>query len=103
MTRDAPAAARARELFDALVGRRTGVVRQISLVDTLDGDAKLFHAGAQIANAHPYYGEHMGLGVGGCGLTREDAIIATLCEGLERYAASSYGPARSGLVTRREL
>lgn len=95
--------ARVRELFNALVGRRTGIVRQVSLVDTIDGDADLFHAGAQIANAHPYYGQHMGLGVGGCGVTREDALLTALCEGVERYAASSYGPAPRGLASRREL
>jgi len=98
-----PDAARARELFEGLVGRRTGIVRQLALVDTLDGDAPLFHAGAQIANAHPYHGEHLGLGVGGCGLTREAAVISALCEGVERYAASSYGPSPRGLASRREL
>jgi ribosomal protein S12 methylthiotransferase accessory factor len=98
-----PDAARARALFEGLVGRRTGIVRQLALVDTLDGDAPLFHAGAQIANAHPYHGEHLGLGVGGCGVTREAAVISALCEGVERYAASSYGPAARGLASRREL
>lgn len=98
-----PDAARARELFEGLVGRRTGIVRQLALVDTIDGDAPLFHAGAQIANAHPYHGEHLGLGVGGCGLTREAAVISALCEGVERYAASSYGPSKRGLLSRREL
>lgn len=34
-------AARARELFTGLVGRRTGIVRQVALVDTMDGDAPL--------------------------------------------------------------
>lgn len=96
-------AARARELFEGLVGRRTGIVRQLGLVDTMDGDAPLFHAGAQIANAHPYHGEHLGLGVGGCGVTREAAVISALCEGVERYAASSYGPSTRGLLSRREL
>lgn len=94
---------RARELFLGLVGRRTGIVRQVALVDTMDGDAPLFHAGAQIANAHPYHGEHLGLGVGGCGLTRETALISALCEGVERYAAASYGPSKRGLLSRREL
>lgn len=96
-------AERARELFHALVGRRTGIVRQVALVDTIDGDAPLFHAGAQIANAHPQHGEHLGLGVGGCGLTREDALIAALCEGVERYAASSHGPMTGTLRSRRAL
>ena len=94
---------RARELFHGLVGRRTGIVRQVALVDTMDGDAPLFHAGAQIANAHPYHGEHLGLGVGGCGQTRETAVISALCEGVERYAAASYGPSKRGLLSRREL
>jgi ribosomal protein S12 methylthiotransferase accessory factor len=97
------AAERARELFEALVGRRTGIVRQVSLVDPEDGDARLFHAGAQIANAHPYHGEHMGLGVGGCGVTPEDALVSALCEGVERHAASSYGPPPRGLHSRRSL
>jgi ribosomal protein S12 methylthiotransferase accessory factor len=96
-------AARARELFHGLVGRRTGIVRQVALVDTMDGDAPLFHAGAQIANAHPYHGEHLGLGVGGCGQTREAAVISALCEGVERYAAASYGPSKRGLLSRRDL
>jgi ribosomal protein S12 methylthiotransferase accessory factor len=95
--------ARARELFHALVGRRTGIIRQIDLVPTVSGDADLVHAGAQIANAHPYHGPHLGLGVGGCGQSRAEAVIAALCEGVERYAASSYGPAPRGLVSRREL
>lgn len=94
---------RARELFHGLVGRRTGIVRQVGLVETMDGDAPLFHAGAQIANAHPYHGEHLGLGVGGCGLTADDALVSALCEGVERYVASSYGPCREGLRSRRDL
>ena len=101
--RSTPASPRARELFRGLVGRRTGIVRQIGLVETIDGDAPLFHAGAQIANAHPYHGEHLGLGVGGCGLTADDALVSALCEGVERYAASSYGPCREGLRSRRAL
>ena len=103
LTMASPDAARARELFEGLVGRRTGIVRQVGLVDTMDGDAPLFHAGAQIANAHPYHGEHLGLGVGGCGVTREAAVISALCEGVERYVASSYGPSTRGLLARREL
>lgn len=96
-------AARARELFEALVGRRTGIVRQVATVAPVDGDAALYHAGAQIANAHPYHGEHGGLGVGGCAPTPELALIAALCEGVERYAASSYGPTQTGLQPRRAL
>jgi ribosomal protein S12 methylthiotransferase accessory factor len=98
-----PEEPRARELFEALVGRRTGIVRQIDVVETIAGDAPLFHAGAQIANAHPYHGDHLGLGVGGCGITRDEAVLSALCEGVERYAASSYGPDARGLVSRRAL
>lgn len=103
---------RARKLFDGLVGRRTGIVRQIAFVDTMDGDAGLFHAGAQIANAHPaLHAEHVGLGVGGAGRTREEAIVAALCEGVERYAPACYPPLGGPtpgdptlrLATRREL
>jgi ribosomal protein S12 methylthiotransferase accessory factor len=98
-----PASRRARELFHGLVGRRTGIVRQIGLVETIDGDAPLFHAGAQIANAHPYHGEHLGLGVGGCGLTADDALVSALCEGVERYVAASYGPSPRPLMSRAAL
>jgi ribosomal protein S12 methylthiotransferase accessory factor len=109
---DAPKEARARELFEGLVGRRTGIVRQIALVGTIDGDARLFHAGAQIANAHPaFHAEHLGLGVGGAGPTPADAVISALCEGVERYACASYPPLGTacaaglpaGLATAREL
>ena len=78
-------------------------MRQVAIVETIDGDAPLFYSGAQIANAHPYHGEHLGLGVGGCGLTRDDALISALCEGVERYVASSYGPSPRGIQPRRHL
>lgn len=82
---------RARALFEGLVGRRTGIVRQIDLVEPFDGDAALVHAGAQIANTHArFHSRHLGLGVGGAGFTREEAIVSALCEGVERYAASCY-------------
>lgn len=94
---------RADELFRALVGRRTGIIRQISLVDPIDGDASLYFSGAQIANAHPYHGEHKGLGVGGSGTSACDALLGALCEGVERYVASSYGPDSVGLRSIEEL
>ncbi len=103
VVRHVPTVSRAEELFRGLVGRRTGIVRQIDLVETMDGDAPLFHAGAQIANAHPYHGDHLGLGVGGCGLTREEALISALCEGVERYAAASYPPSQQGICVRNDL
>jgi len=95
---------RARELFDGLVGRRTGIVRQIALVDLFDGDAPLFHAGAQIANTHARFHEsHLGLGVGGAGPTREAAVVSALCEGVERYAASLYDARSLQLASYRAL
>lgn len=95
---------RARALFEALVGRRTGIIRQIALVDLFDGDAPLFHAGAQIANSHARFHEsHLGLGVGGAGATKEAAVVSALCEGVERYAASLYDPRTLQLATFREL
>lgn len=104
MTPAADPSRRARELYDGLVGRRTGIIRQIALVDPFDGDARLFHAGAQIANTHARFHEsHLGLGVGGAGFDKEAAIVSALCEGVERYAASCYRPAQLQLATFREL
>ncbi|MBX3187840.1 MAG: YcaO-like family protein [Labilithrix sp.] len=81
----------ARDLFEGLVGRRTGIIRDLALAETIDGDAPLVHAGVEIANAHPSLGgEH--LRAGGAGLTRDDAIVSAICEGVERYAASSHPP-----------
>ena len=92
---------RARDLCAALVGRRTGIVREISEAETIDGDAPLFHFGARIANAHPHLEDHPGLSVGGCGPTRDGALIAALCEGFERYAASSYDRRARGIPRSR--
>lgn len=95
---------RARELYEGLVGRRTGIIRQIALVDGFDGDAPLFHAGAQIANSHAqFHQSHRGLGVGGAGFSREEAIVSALCEGVERYAASCYHRPALTLATFAEL
>ena len=95
---------RARELFEGLVGRRSGIVRQVALVDTFDGDAPLFHAGAQIANVHArLHQKHSGLGVGGAGHTRDEAIVTALCEGVERYAAACYDRDALLLATYAEL
>ncbi len=85
-----------RRVFDALVGRRSGVVREVRLIDTIDGDARLYHGAATIANAHPGWDADIRMACGGSGPRREDAIMATLCEGLERYLASSYDRRRTG-------
>ena len=95
---------RARALFEGLVGRRSGIVRQIDVVEPFDGDAPLIHAGAQIANTHArFHQRHLGLGVGGAGFTREEAIVSALCEGVERYAASCYHTPSLRLASYAEL
>ena len=94
----------AKELFRALVGRRTGIVREVAFADTIDGDAPLFHAGAELANAHRAHdddeGEH--LRAGGVGKTRDDAITSALGEAVERYAAGR-GCAATVVARRRDL
>ncbi len=85
---------KARQLFEGLVGRRSGIVQQVARVATIDGDAALEHVGARIANTHPSWSERGGLQVGGSGQTIEEALCAALGEAVERYAASAY-PARA--------
>lgn len=97
------ASRRSRQLFDALVGRRSGIVREICLVDTIDGDAPLFHAAARIANAHPEMPEQMTLAGGGSGVTKDGALIAALCEGLERYLGSCDGDTHGALERQCDL
>ena len=81
---------RNRQVFDALVGRRTGIVRDVRFVPTIEGDADLHHAAATMANAHPGIPTGMKPAVGGAGTTREAAVMAALGEALERYLGSSY-------------
>lgn len=94
---------RCRQVFDALVGRRSGIVREVGLVETIDGDADLFHAGASIANTRPGWDVDVRLACGGSGLTREDALLAALGEGLERYVASAHSRGRARLRAQAEL
>jgi len=84
---------RTGQLFSSLVGARSGIIRRVNLIEPDDGEPALFHVGAQVANTHPHWGDHRGLSVGGCGLTKQHALMAALCEGVERYAGSSYNPA----------
>ncbi len=98
----ADASARCHELFEGLVGRRTGIVRDLALLERRGDDAPLHFAAARIANAHPHWGDHPGLWTGGCGRTAHDALLAALGEAAERYAASSY-PSPAELVPRERL
>lgn len=97
------ASQRCRRMFDALAGRRTGVVRDVRFVPTIDGDAGLYHAAATMANAHPGAPTNMKPAVGGAGTTREAAVMAALGEALERYLASSYRRGRALLRSEAEL
>jgi len=90
-------------LFEGLVGRRSGIVRDVALVATIDGDAALHHAGARIANPHPEFAETTALNVGGSGTTREAALVAALCEGAERYAAAGPVPEMIGPLAPAQL
>ncbi|MBC8872569.1 MAG: YcaO-like family protein [Planctomycetes bacterium] len=94
---------RCRQMFDALVGRRTGIVRDVRLVATVDGDADLHHAAAATANAHPGTPTDMKRAVGGAGTTREAAVMASLGEALERYLASSYRRGHAPVRSEAEL
>ncbi len=94
---------RCRQVFHALVGRRTGIVRDVRFVPTIDGDADLHHAAATIANAQPDLATDVVPAGGGSGRTREDALMAALGEGLERYLASSYCRGRAVLRCESEL
>lgn len=94
---------RARTLFEGLVGRRSGIVRDVALVETIDGDAALQHAGARIANPYPEFAETTALNVGGSGTTREAALVAALCEGAERYAAAGPVPEMVGPIAPAQL
>ncbi len=84
---------RLAQLIDGLVGRRSGIIAELSLVDGEDGDAPLHFAAGRIANPHPAWGRHHGLSVGGCGTTPAQALGAAIGEAVERYAASSLPPA----------
>jgi ribosomal protein S12 methylthiotransferase accessory factor len=94
---------RCREMFDALVGRRTGIVRDVRFVPTVDGDADLHHAAATVANAHLRTTTDMPAAVGGAGTTREAAVMAALGEALERYLASSYRRGQVSVRSEAEL
>ncbi len=96
-------AARPRELYAALVGRRTGIVREVALVETIDGDARLFHAAASIRNPHPSWSKDSSMSAGGAGPTREAALTAALCEGLERFAAGECNHGQNPLRSRAEI
>jgi len=96
-------AQRCQEMFDALVGRRTGIVRDVRFVPTVDGDADLYHAAATTANSHPGTPTDMKSAVGGAGTTREAAVMASLGEALERYLASSYRHGHAPLRSEAEL
>jgi ribosomal protein S12 methylthiotransferase accessory factor len=97
-----PETARCRELFEATVGRRSGIIRELVEVPRVQGDAALYYSGARIANPHPHWGDHPGLWVGGCGRSPEAALIAAMAEGVERYCASAY-PSLAQLIARRDL
>jgi len=94
---------RCRQVFDALVGRRSGIVHRVDFVDTVDGDAELHHAAGSIANACPRGEVEIRLAVGGSGLAREDALMAALGEGLERYLASVHSRGRAELQCEADL
>ncbi|MHC5114293.1 MAG: YcaO-like family protein [Planctomycetota bacterium] len=102
IVRPSSESARCRDLFEATVGRRSGIIREVVAVPPVRGDAELHYVGARIANAHPHWGDHSGLWVGGCARTLEGALISAMAEGVERYCASSY-PSPARLVARRDL
>jgi ribosomal protein S12 methylthiotransferase accessory factor len=81
---------RCREVLNGLLGRRSGVIRQLWFAETIDGDAPLHHAVVAIANPHPDLGANSESNASGSGLTRHDALMAAVGEGLERYLAASY-------------
>jgi len=94
---------RARQLTAALVGRRTGLIRDIAVADPIDGDAPLHYAGATVAQPHRAVTHMPAHAAGGCGVTREQAIIAALCEGFERYAAAACPPSHAPLQSRQSM
>lgn len=96
-------AQRCRQVFEALVGRRSGIVRQVRLVAAIEGDADVHHAAATVANAHPGWAADVRLACGGSGPTRHDAAMAAMCEGLERYLASAHSRGRAPLHSRADL
>ncbi len=98
-----PRMSNARQMFEALVGRRTGIVREVVCVPPGDGDAELCYAGAVIARAHPEMDAGAALAVGGAGRCRDDALMAVLGEGLERYAGSAHSRGRARLQPAAEL
>ncbi|MGA2498253.1 MAG: YcaO-like family protein [Tepidisphaeraceae bacterium] len=83
------AGANAAELERGLVGRRSGIISSLRLVEGIDGDAPLYFAAARIAQTHRTPGFD-GQDCAGCGKTVDQAKIAALAEGVERYCAGSY-------------
>lgn len=84
-----------------LVGRRSGVVRDLKSFPAIDGDAKLFFVGADIADGLAQY-DGPRSGAAGAGLTREAAIAAALGEGLERRGAMAPRDARFPIHRRKD-
>jgi ribosomal protein S12 methylthiotransferase accessory factor len=75
----------------------------VDFIDTIDGDAELHHAAASIANSHPRWEADVRLAGGGSGHTREDALMAALGEGLERYLASVHSRGRDEIRCETDL
>ncbi len=90
---------KAVRVFEALVGRRSGIVRQVRAVPPIDGDARLEYIAATVANPHRDWAHDFRLACGGAGKTRPEALLAALGEGLERYLAGSYP--RGGVLRRQ--
>ncbi len=91
-----------QSLIDRLVGRRFGILQSISFVPALSNEPPLFHCGGRLANTHP---ETMsrGFNVGGSGLTKEQAVLSALGEGIERYCAGSYSQKKMHFATFDEM
>jgi ribosomal protein S12 methylthiotransferase accessory factor len=88
------AAQRARQLCDALVGRRSGIVSAVNSVPGIDGDAPLHFVAARFAQPHRMGEDYAGANAGGVGGTHHGALIAALAESVERYGAASYDISR---------
>jgi ribosomal protein S12 methylthiotransferase accessory factor len=96
--------ARARQLVAALVGRRSGIVREVVEVPRLAPDEPpLFHVGGRLANPQPELGDREGLSLGGSGSTLAQALIAAICEGVERYCGGSFDRGALRLARTDEL
>jgi ribosomal protein S12 methylthiotransferase accessory factor len=80
------------ERITSAVSPRTGIISSVVEVPTHHDDPNIFSFAAQMADTTRYSLHQCNRRNGGAGLSREQAIAATIGEGIERYCSNFYNP-----------